>query len=424
MSLTSKLVLYSYFRAMKSLGVILLLIWFTLGIVTAIPVDPTLSGKEIDLDQSSDGVISTDNQTFTSVQGADMSLSNNDYSDFSNYRLLTKISADENLESIAQELRRRFLVLYFYKNVIESAEQLDVYTDYLLRKQVSEYRNSLLKNGWKPRTIIRFGSRSANDAINDVYYKISLNENGVQTIESLNCLPEGQGDTMVVIPKIIGAKVDIATTYSDRYKSSYKSQNDQNLLNENDIKLILTFHKSVSTSITAQLETIHTGRAMRNVPLLFVSNEVLPGQIKGGVEGEEIEAQSVHLIFYGIHVEASVRSVNINCNEEELRNIFLQWKQNIDFLETHQIIAFHFSPFGAEPENRDAIFRDVFGYQPVTYHTFGNRTKVGRSWPAKMCIKQEITFGPQYAIVGFKKFVTTKTDQNVIEYMLSYLLTN
>uniref|UniRef100_A0A8R1TMR4 F-box domain-containing protein n=2 Tax=Onchocerca TaxID=6281 RepID=A0A8R1TMR4_ONCVO len=113
--------------------------------------------------------------------------------------------------------------------------------------------------------------------------------------------------------------------------------------------------------------------------------------------------KGVFVMFSGSGVEASTFLVKTT-NEEELKEKLLEWKFELDFLESHHIISFHFTIDSMEPTNSEEIFSEIFSIQPVilrlsehdldeTGLIYYNRTTEVKKNP-----------GPVYAIVGYKKF--------------------
>uniref|UniRef100_A0A1I7VCX2 RLAN domain-containing protein n=1 Tax=Loa loa TaxID=7209 RepID=A0A1I7VCX2_LOALO len=104
-------------------------------------------------------------------------------------------------------------------------------------------------------------------------------------------------------------------------------------------------------------------------------------------------------IFYGPDVSASTLVVDKN-NTEMLRIKFVNWKKKLPFLNSHQLIAFHFTVVnGTEPEDSEEIFSNTFPDIPLSTLRLLDESSMTRVDHAK-----RFHPGPVYAIVGFRKF--------------------
>ncbi|KAM3715197.1 Alanine--tRNA ligase [Dirofilaria immitis] len=70
------------------------------------------------------------------------------------------------------------------------------------------------------------------------------------------------------------------------------------------------------------------------------------------------------IIFHGSNVEASTFLVKTN-DEKELRKELLEWKRGLDFLKSHNIIAFYFKENEMITTN-GKIFREIFNTEPFS----------------------------------------------------------
>uniref|UniRef100_A0A8R1XNU8 Uncharacterized protein n=1 Tax=Onchocerca volvulus TaxID=6282 RepID=A0A8R1XNU8_ONCVO len=112
---------------------------------------------------------------------------------------------------------------------------------------------------------------------------------------------------------------------------------------------------------------------------------------------------NLFLIFSGSNIEASTFLVETT-NEEKLRKKFLKWKSELDFLESHHIIPFHFTKKSMESTNSEKIFREAFGIHPLTLRLSGSDlTGTGLIY-CNSTTKTRENPGSVYAIVGYRKF--------------------
>ncbi|EFO16761.2 hypothetical protein LOAG_11742 [Loa loa] len=112
------------------------------------------------------------------------------------------------------------------------------------------------------------------------------------------------------------------------------------------------------------------------------------------------------LIFHGSEVNVSTLSVNTN-NSEMLKRKFEDWKKELLFFNTHQVIAFHFTVVnGTEPEDSEKIFRNTFPDIPLsTLRLLDESSMTGVNYEVRTeFMKFHLHVGPIYAIVGFRKF--------------------
>ncbi|MCP9257714.1 hypothetical protein DINM_000967 [Dirofilaria immitis] len=107
------------------------------------------------------------------------------------------------------------------------------------------------------------------------------------------------------------------------------------------------------------------------------------------------------IIFHGSNVEASTFLVKTK-DEKELREELLEWKRGLDFLQSHNIIAFYFM------ENRmittnGKIFREIFNTEPFSVRFY-------KYWFKDVGLvhlnstTSSLNDGSVFAIIGFKKY--------------------
>ncbi|EFO16818.2 hypothetical protein LOAG_11685 [Loa loa] len=110
------------------------------------------------------------------------------------------------------------------------------------------------------------------------------------------------------------------------------------------------------------------------------------------------------LKFYGTDVKASTLLVDKNDNSEMLKTKFEDWKKELLFFNSHQLIAFHFTKINdIEPEDSEEIFSNTFPNIPLsTLRLLDESSMTGVDYQ----IGTEFRFhaGPVYAIVGFQQF--------------------
>uniref|UniRef100_A0A8R1Y8U7 Uncharacterized protein n=2 Tax=Onchocerca TaxID=6281 RepID=A0A8R1Y8U7_ONCVO len=109
------------------------------------------------------------------------------------------------------------------------------------------------------------------------------------------------------------------------------------------------------------------------------------------------------VIFSGSNIEKSMFLVETT-DEEELREKLLIWKSELDFLESHHIIPFHFTKESMEPTNSEEIFREIFGIQPAILRLSASELAETGVIYYDSTSKARRNPGPVYAIVGYKKF--------------------
>uniref|UniRef100_A0A8R1XR31 Uncharacterized protein n=1 Tax=Onchocerca volvulus TaxID=6282 RepID=A0A8R1XR31_ONCVO len=117
----------------------------------------------------------------------------------------------------------------------------------------------------------------------------------------------------------------------------------------------------------------------------------------------KIWTDNLVMTFRGFNMEASTFVVDTE-DDETLKKQFLDWKENLNFLDSHQIIAFHFTIDNSnEPENGEQIFSDIFQNIPLsTLRLHGGPSITGVSYQAEMEFRFDA--GPVYAIVGLRMF--------------------
>ncbi|EJD73847.1 hypothetical protein LOAG_18760, partial [Loa loa] len=113
------------------------------------------------------------------------------------------------------------------------------------------------------------------------------------------------------------------------------------------------------------------------------------------------------LMFHGPDVNASTLLVEKNDTSDILKTRFKKWKEELLFLNSHQVIAFHFTVVnGTEPEDSEEIFSNAFPDIPLsTLRLLDKSSLTGVSYKVKATfMKSRFRAGPVYAILGFRKF--------------------
>ncbi|KAM3728679.1 DNA polymerase II large subunit [Dirofilaria immitis] len=109
-----------------------------------------------------------------------------------------------------------------------------------------------------------------------------------------------------------------------------------------------------------------------------------------------ITINALELLFHGPDTRASTLVIDTK-NELILERKFKTWKENLDFLDSHQIIALHFTMInGSEPKNSEKIFSD-------TLRLHGESSIVGVDYQDNN-MESNFKNGPVYVIVGIRKF--------------------
>ncbi|EJD73440.1 hypothetical protein LOAG_19138, partial [Loa loa] len=103
-------------------------------------------------------------------------------------------------------------------------------------------------------------------------------------------------------------------------------------------------------------------------------------------------------------VNASTLVVYKNDTSERLKTKFEDWKNELLFLNSHQVIAFHFTGVnGTEPKDSEEIFSNTFPDVPLsTFCSSDESLMTGVNY--QVGTKFTFNVGPVYAIVAVRKF--------------------
>uniref|UniRef100_A0A8R1TM53 Uncharacterized protein n=1 Tax=Onchocerca volvulus TaxID=6282 RepID=A0A8R1TM53_ONCVO len=162
-------------------------------------------------------------------------------------------------------------------------------------------------------------------------------------------------------------------------------------------KFIIAFGRSVFSPFGIEFDI------NANIALHLSENQSVPICYAFHINDIYEWGASLFLVFGGSNVEASTFLVETT-NEEKLREKLLKWKSELDFLESHHIIPFHFTKESAEPTNSENIFREVFGIHPLTLRLAAS--ELAETGLIHCNSTTNTTRNPSsvYAIVGYKKF--------------------
>uniref|UniRef100_A0A8R1TMH1 Uncharacterized protein n=1 Tax=Onchocerca volvulus TaxID=6282 RepID=A0A8R1TMH1_ONCVO len=198
----------------------------------------------------------------------------------------------------------------------------------------------------------------------------------------------------LIIPKMYDAFINFKIL-KNRYE--HLTADESKMLHE--AKFIIAFGGSVSSSSDIELGVNSTIASHlsenQSVPICYAFHISTNYRYRW--------ESSLFLMFGGSNVEASTVLVETT-NEEKLREKLLKWKSELDFLERHHIIPFHFTKDSAESTNSENIFRDTFGIQPVTLRLSASELAETGLIYCNSTSNAKRNPGSVYAIVGFKKF--------------------
>ncbi|EJD74075.1 hypothetical protein LOAG_18555 [Loa loa] len=247
---------------------------------------------------------------------------------------------------------------------------------------------------------------------------------GVQTFMSqehhLEMREELVNADMPFLPnEIEGSPMNGVIIPYDLYVSSYMSfssrQNDdfewleKNLLydpksNENRAKLIIMIGNNLkNTDEDDKSEALDAAKKIRekagSAPICIVDQPDNQNPYIDAIGMVKV------LMFYGPDVKASTFLVEKNDTSDILKTKFEDWKKELLFLNSHQVIAFHFTVVNStEPEDSEEIFSNTFPDIPLsTLRLLDESSLTGVDYQIET--KSDFYIGPVYAIVGFRKFV-------------------
>ncbi|VDK67386.1 unnamed protein product [Onchocerca ochengi] len=174
------------------------------------------------------------------------------------------------------------------------------------------------------------------------------------------------------------------------------------IFSKNQVKLAIVISGSgQSTKEKAENRALMTAQILRldlgDMPICIVAQSDTRKNEKANLINKLEE--DVVLLFYYHEISASTFVVDTK-DEEILRKKFLEWKEKLNFLNSHQTFAFHFTMInGTEPENSEEIFGDTFPNIPLnTLRLLSDQSITGVDY------RDHYKIGPVYAIVGLLKF--------------------
>uniref|UniRef100_A0A8R1U0I1 F-box domain-containing protein n=1 Tax=Onchocerca volvulus TaxID=6282 RepID=A0A8R1U0I1_ONCVO len=196
----------------------------------------------------------------------------------------------------------------------------------------------------------------------------------------------------VIIPKMYDAFTNFIVLTNE---FQYLSANESKMLHK--AKFIIAFGGSVTSPSHLELDINFV------IAPYLSENQSVPICYAFHINDIYEWGPSLFLVFSGSDVEASTFLVETNSGEK-LREKLLKWKSELDFLESHHIIAFHFTKESTEPTNSENIFRDTFGIQPVTLRLSASELTETGLIHCNSTSNAKRNPGSAYAIVGYKKF--------------------
>uniref|UniRef100_A0A8R1XQ41 Uncharacterized protein n=1 Tax=Onchocerca volvulus TaxID=6282 RepID=A0A8R1XQ41_ONCVO len=142
------------------------------------------------------------------------------------------------------------------------------------------------------------------------------------------------------------------------------------------------------------------------MPICVASQANLRDELKNASEEACIFDNNVY-VFRGPNMKVATLVIKTK-NERELKRTLQDWKKTLNFLDSHQIIAFHFTTIdGKEPKNSEQLFSETFpDIRLNTLLLFGEKSITGVNYQIQNLIstKSRFTPGPVYVIVGLRKF--------------------
>uniref|UniRef100_A0A8R1XNN7 VWFA domain-containing protein n=1 Tax=Onchocerca volvulus TaxID=6282 RepID=A0A8R1XNN7_ONCVO len=283
-----------------------------------------------------------------------------------------------------------------------------------------QHRNRVAKHHWSPAQIILFGSEkpfkvscitfftplltvtSQEDHL-IIQEKIVFDKNSPFVLDEIERSPMNG----LIIPSTSFTSLDFRlNTFSIKdINNTNTTKKYQLLKNIKEVKLIIVISSDDHlTQEKAENRALRAAQILRedmgSAPICIVTQsdnredvERLLGQSK----------ESVVLMLSGHDIDTSTLVIDTE-DEETLKEKFLNWKRELNFLDSHQIIAFHFTVInGTEPENSEQIFSDVFpDVQLNTLRLLGEPSKTGVNYQ----VDTEFHFdtGPVYILLGLRKF--------------------
>ncbi|OZC06181.1 hypothetical protein X798_06836 [Onchocerca flexuosa] len=191
----------------------------------------------------------------------------------------------------------------------------------------------------------------------------------------------------VIIPKMYNASVE--ALYRELTYEFFSP--DRSKMRE--AKLILAFKENPYIEADINLEIVP-----------FIESCFVPVIYALHIDEQRNEwMRLLFVIFSGSNVETSAFLVETT-DEEKLKEKLLKWKSELDFLESHHIIPFHFTKESMEPTNSGEIFREIFGIQPAILRLSASELAETGLIYCSSKTKVKRNPGPVYAIVGYKKF--------------------
>uniref|UniRef100_A0A8R1TPE1 Uncharacterized protein n=1 Tax=Onchocerca volvulus TaxID=6282 RepID=A0A8R1TPE1_ONCVO len=309
------------------------------------------------------------------------------YEDLNNIRTIRVMAEAANFE-----LNRRFQVLHYRNGEINPP---------FLRKSWKLELNEFRQYHWSPNFAILFGSERRLDIMHmtDMCFTEILTPRsdhlGIFIPDGRNFSfdPEIKGDPMngVILPITWWWDRNFASMDIESIKSLHWGNKEI----KDDAKLIILID---GNNDYRAFETVRIIRKQwYSMPICVVSQTD-----RVNFQSESDEDSTVY-VFRGPDIEVSTFVVSTK-NEEVLNRMLLDWKKTMNFFDTHQIIAFHFTMIdGSEPENSEQIFSDTFpNIRLNTLRLLDKRSITGVNYQIQT--ESYFFYGPVYIIIGLRKF--------------------
>uniref|UniRef100_A0A1I7V8K8 LSDAT_euk domain-containing protein n=1 Tax=Loa loa TaxID=7209 RepID=A0A1I7V8K8_LOALO len=122
-----------------------------------------------------------------------------------------------------------------------------------------------------------------------------------------------------------------------------------------------TRESAISEALTATKEI---RKEVVSAPICVVAQ---PDNRRDVTRNNRSKGNSTVLMFAGSDVNASTLLVDKNDTSEILKTRFTKWKEELLFLNSYEVIAFHFTVVnGTEPKDSEEIFSDIFPDIPLS----------------------------------------------------------
>ncbi|VDN07570.1 unnamed protein product [Thelazia callipaeda] len=175
-------------------------------------------------------------------------------------------------------------------------------------------------------------------------------------------------------------------------------------LHQPDIKLILTISTTVQEPPDLLLLDLPLPNPIEPIRHCFVHtslhNAVAQSKLKS------ISSKTDFLIFRGKNIKVSILTAETMSREFTIEQSLSKWKETIDFLDTHQIIAIQIPASIFINVCAPRKFRKVFGIEPLTLSLYGpdRDITVGETYHSNTGLLRKMNETRMlYIIIGFLK---------------------